>query len=101
MTLLIIHTALCGMLFITCWCRIVKTSERQTRPIIRTSVGFSAMVSIVVGLAPWGNGMWSWFPAYQPHPVVIMVLGAFTAVQVSTAAHWRFGTPRSFQKRTS
>jgi len=94
-----VHTLLCAILLFTGWCRIVKTTERQTRPTIRLSMVSAAVASLVLGVAPWGNDLWKWFPLYEPHIVVIVLLGAFCAVQISTATHWRFSPPQSFQKR--
>jgi len=97
--MIFVHTVLCSMLFFTAWYRIVKTAERTTRPTIRAAMTGTTMASLLVGVAPWAHLVWSWFPPYEPHFVVIVLLGAFCSVQFSTAFHWRFGPPRSFQKR--
>lgn len=97
--LLVLHTALCSILFWSAWCRIVKTSERHTRKSIRSSMALAAMAALVMMAAPWSADLWPWFPRYTPHPVTLVLLASYAAVQVSTARHWLHGVPASFVER--
>jgi hypothetical protein len=93
-----IHTLLNFFLGWSCWCRLVKMSRHSTYYTIKFAFVAAAMASIVLLVAPWGAQLWSWFPAYQVHGAVVVMLFAFVAVQVATSYHWRRGVPRNFIK---
>jgi hypothetical protein len=88
---------LCGILFWTAFCRIVKTSHR-TRNVIRWSFSLLAVASLLLALTPWA---YRWFPILQRQTInwtELLMLFAFCCVQVSTAVYWRRGQPDSFRK---
>jgi hypothetical protein len=95
---ILLHSFLCIVLSWSAWCRLVKMDERRTRPSIRLAFTLSGMGPVALLIAPWGSELWDWFPIYRPHPVVILVLLGYAAVQVSTSRHWRTGPPPSFCK---
>lgn len=92
------HTLLSGVLFWSAWCRLVKTTASHTRKPIRLGFVLAATASLTIGVAPWANSIWPWFPEYDVHPATVLMLLSFAAVQVSTAMHWRYGVPKSFTK---
>ncbi|WP_298929270.1 hypothetical protein [uncultured Ramlibacter sp.] len=96
--LLSVHTVLCAVLFGTAWCRLVKTTERHTFPVIRMAFVLAATASLVLAIAPWASGLWPWFPRYRPHAATVLMLASFASVQLATARHWRAGTPSSFNR---
>lgn len=100
-TVLAAHTVLCAILFWSAFCRIVKTNERETYLVIRVSFSVAGMAALVMMIAPFGHLLWPWFPKYRVHPAVLLMLASFVSVQVSTARHWRHGTPKSFTKEST
>lgn len=99
--LLISHTILCGALGWSAWCRLVKMTASGTYPSILYAFVATAMAASLLAIAPWASWLWQWFPDYQVHPAVVLMLAGFVAVQVSTSRHWKHGTPPSFIKEQS
>ncbi len=89
-TPVMIHEALCAVLFWSVFCRSVKSDKR-----VRLSVRFAFMcLGLAACLGMAAPVVW----AYQPHPVALAMLAAFAIVQVVTAALWVDGPPAPFIK---
>lgn len=89
--LLIIHEALCGALFYTCFCRAVHTSEKNTRVGIRLVIWLLGMASCM-GIA------WPIYRNWHPDEFSIFLLFAVTVGQMIFAGLWSQGVPAAYQK---
>lgn len=87
MIILAMWELLCGALFWSVFCRLVRTS-RTTRLDVRlalVSVGAAALAGVGAPLYGWA-----------PDPVTLAIVGAVTLLQLVMAHHWRAGVPRQF-----
>jgi hypothetical protein len=89
-TQVLVHEALCAALFVTVFCRAVKT-DATVRADVRFAffvLGIAACAGIVAPVA-W---------AHQPNTYDLLLLGAVVLVQVITAHHWQHEVPPQFVK---
>jgi len=87
---ILVHEALCAALFVTVFCRAVKT-DATVRADVRFAffvLGIAACAGIVAPVA-W---------AHQPNAYDLLLLGAVVLVQVITAHHWQHEVPPQFVK---
>lgn len=96
--ILAVHTALCGAVLYSSWCRIVATTKDRTRRSIRWAFSLASGGSLLLGLAPFANYIPCW-GGYTIHWTTLVCLAGFAAVQIATAYHWRQGVPASFHMR--
>jgi hypothetical protein len=87
---------LCGAIFWTCFCRLVRTDCNTYLP-VRVAFMLLAGVALVVGVAPLG-----WvapcLPAEPPGVAQLALEAAMFTVQGLTARYWRDGVPCHFQR---
>lgn len=95
MTILIIHTALSGLLFWTCFCRLVRTDE-DTHLAVRAAFCLLASITLGVAVVPFGL-MAPLVPRCMPTPSQVLLLSGMALVQGLTARYWRHGVPVHFQ----
>lgn len=96
MVLIIINAALCGALFYTCFCRIVRTDSTTVTPVrlafcLLASASAACMVSPLGWLEPL-------LPRHEPHVSQLVLAGSMFVVQALTARYWRDGVPCHFKK---
>jgi hypothetical protein len=94
--MLMMHVALCAVIFWTCFCRQARSTHR-TRPQIRAAFWLLAVGALVLGAAPWAPALWDW-PHYYPTWPVLLLQAAVAHVQLATAHYWRRGVPDSFAR---
>jgi len=96
MEMIFLNAALCGALFYTCFCRIVRTDVDTVRP-VRLAFCLLAAVSVACMVAPLG-----WLkpvlPAVEPPVTQLVMVGSMFVVQALTARYWRDGVPCHFQR---
>jgi hypothetical protein len=88
-----INTVLAGMLFYTCFCRLVRTSTDTVMP-VRLAFCVLAAASALCGAAPFLTGMVPQWPQ-------LVIEAAMAVVQALTAQYWRDGVPCHFQRHTA
>jgi hypothetical protein len=98
--ILCMHSLMCISIFWSAWCRLVKVGP-STRESIRISFTLLGVAALVLGVAPWAPLLWPWFPHYDIHPAVLLLLAANTGVLLAMAHNWRhpvnFNKPRATQ----
>jgi len=95
MSMLTIHTALAGLLFWTCFCRLVRT-DRDTYSGVRAAFCVLATITMVAALAPFGL-LAPLVPRSVPSVSQVLLLAGMSLVQGLTAKYWRHGVPSHFQ----
>lgn len=89
-TLSWVHELLCAIMFWSVFCRSTK-ADKRVRLAIRLAFLALGAATCMGMAAPFAWG-------YVPHPVAIVMLAAFTLVQVVTAVLWTDGPPTPFVK---
>ena len=86
----VLHEFFCCVLLWSVFCRFTKSDDSLLFSIRLAffGLGIAACLGITAPVS-WG---------YDPHPVSLVMLGAFAIVQVVTAAHWKDGPPVYFIK---
>ncbi len=95
MSMLTIHTALAGVLFWTCFCRLVRTDEGTHFP-VRLAFCVLASITLMVAIVPFGL-LAPLVPRCTPTVSQTLLLAAMGLVQGLTASYWRNGVPSHFQ----
>lgn len=91
-----LNFVLCGAIFWTCFCRLVRTDHNTHMP-VRVAFMVLAGTVLAVGVAPFG-----WvapcLPAHAPGVPQLALEAAMFMVQGLTARYWRDGVPCHFQR---
>jgi len=96
MLMIILNAVLCGALFWTCFCRIVRTDVDTVRP-VRLAFCLLGAVAVACMVAPLG-WLRPLLPAHEPPVTQLVIVGAMFVVQGLTARYWRDGVPCHFQR---
>lgn len=89
-TQVLVHEALCAALFVTVFCRAVKTDAT-----VRADVRFAFFVLGIVACMGMAAPL-AW--AHQPDAFQLFLLAAVVLVQAVTAHHWAEEVPPQFVK---
>jgi len=92
-----VNFVLCGALFWTCFCRVVRTNGDTHLP-VRTAFVVLAMVAIAVAVGPFG-WLAPCMPVQRPSAGQLALEGAMLLVQGLTARYWKDGVPCHFQRQ--
>lgn len=91
-----VNFVLSGLLFWTCFCRLVRT-DGQTFWQVRAGFAVLGAVAVALMLAPFG-WLAPCLPAVRPSVAQVSLLAAIVLVQALTARFWRDGVPCHFQR---
>jgi hypothetical protein len=88
MTYIILHELLCVVLFLSVFCRLLRTDHR-----VKLDVRFAfvclGVASVFGMIAPL-----AW--AHRPDAYSLILLGSIVTTQLITSRHWRHGVPENF-----
>lgn len=87
---LLIHEALAGVLFYTCFCRAIHMDDERTSYGVLFAFWILGLASVVMIAAPVVS-------AWQPSIPTIILLLAIIVVQVVTSRYWHAGVPQPFK----
>lgn len=87
--MLLVHEALSGALFYTCFCRAVLMNGRSTAFAVRMAFYLLGLSSVVLLAAPVVS-------AWQTNLPTCLLVFAIVVLQGVTARYWRAGSPDHF-----
>lgn len=88
--LLLAHVVLCITLLACIFARSVPSTDKV---LVSIRLAFWLLwTATCLGLA--APIIWH----YEPHPVEVLMLAGYTAVQLATSIHWEAGVPRAYLK---
>lgn len=89
---LILHVVLSAGLFWSCFCRLSKTNT-STSVFLRTSLIFTALISIAFMVAPF---IWGLQPDFWKNAILTSAVLA----RIAGSKQWAFGVPEAYTKQT-
>lgn len=87
---LLVHEAVAGALFYTCFCRAIHMNAEHTRYGVLFAFWMLGLASVVMIAAPI---VWGWEPSI---PTIVLML-AIIIVQLVTSHFWHAGVPPQFR----